>query len=206
MTEPSAEIGKFGKGTEGSNSTTYPGQPTDVVVDSKANEVYIADGVHSNHRVIVFDAQTGKYKRHWGAYGKPPVDSGPYGPPVESRPTSAADPLQQFSTPHCVAFSNDGRSFATGGTADLVFRPDGTSRKREGPQQRVLLGHRLVARSTTEARIRRRRKHPHGSDTAARFARDRGDVRPPRPLGRSGSRRPTTWPLIRRATSMLPKP
>ena len=31
-----------------------------------ANEVYVADG-YGNRRVIVFDADTGAYKRHWGA-------------------------------------------------------------------------------------------------------------------------------------------
>ena len=38
-----------------------------------ANELYVADG-YVNHRVIVFDATTGAYKRHWGAYGKRPDD------------------------------------------------------------------------------------------------------------------------------------
>ena len=37
----------------------------------KTNELYIADG-YGNHRVIVFDADTGAYKRHWGAYGNRP--------------------------------------------------------------------------------------------------------------------------------------
>jgi len=31
----------------------------------------LPDG-YANHRVIVFDAATGVYKRHWGAYGNPP--------------------------------------------------------------------------------------------------------------------------------------
>ena len=40
---------------------------------SATNEVYVADGYY-NHRIIVFDAETGAFKRHWGAYGKPPTD------------------------------------------------------------------------------------------------------------------------------------
>ena len=36
--------------------------------------MYVADG-YGNHRVIVFDADTGKYKRHWGAYGNKPDDT-----------------------------------------------------------------------------------------------------------------------------------
>ena len=43
-------------------------------IDKKSNELIVADG-YGNHRVIVFDAETGKYKRHWGAYGKKPDDT-----------------------------------------------------------------------------------------------------------------------------------
>ena len=37
----------------------------------RGNEVFVADG-YGNHRVIVFDADTGAFKRTWGAFGKPP--------------------------------------------------------------------------------------------------------------------------------------
>ena len=37
------------------------------------NELFVADG-YGNRRVIVFDATTGAYKRHWGAYGNKPSD------------------------------------------------------------------------------------------------------------------------------------
>ena len=50
------------------------GAASNIVVDAAANELYVADG-YVNHRVIVFDATTGAYKRHWGAYGKRPDDS-----------------------------------------------------------------------------------------------------------------------------------
>ena len=55
-----------------------------MVVDPETNEIYVADG-YANHRVIVFDAATGAYKRHWGAYGKPPTDE-----KVALRPERAA--------------------------------------------------------------------------------------------------------------------
>ena len=58
-------------------------------------KLYVADG-YGNHRVIVFDAETGKYKRHWGAYGNKPDDTdlGRYDPD--------APPAQQFRNPvHC---------------------------------------------------------------------------------------------------------
>src|SRR5262245_22273288 len=47
------EIGKFGTGTEGSNSNRFLGQPTDVWVDRATNEAFIADG-YTNRRVVVF--------------------------------------------------------------------------------------------------------------------------------------------------------
>jgi hypothetical protein len=37
------------------------------------NEVFVADG-YGNRRVAVIDAESGKMKRFWGAYGKPPDD------------------------------------------------------------------------------------------------------------------------------------
>ena len=35
--------------------------------------MFVADG-YGNHRVIVFDADTGAFKRMWGAFGNKPVD------------------------------------------------------------------------------------------------------------------------------------
>ena len=69
--------------------------PAKTLVDPKTNELYVADG-YGNRRVIVFDADTGKYKRHWGAYGHKPDDTQlpPYNPDDP--------PAQQFRTPvHC---------------------------------------------------------------------------------------------------------
>src|SRR6202163_4011922 len=61
------QIGKPGR-SKGSNNTENLRLPAKTFVDQQANEVYVADG-YGNHRVIVYDAETGKYKRHWGAYG-----------------------------------------------------------------------------------------------------------------------------------------
>jgi hypothetical protein len=44
------------------------------VISAKTNEVFVSDG-YINRRVAVFDADSGKYKRHWGAYGKRPDDA-----------------------------------------------------------------------------------------------------------------------------------
>ena len=65
-------IGKFNE-TGGSNDTALMGRPAEIWVDPADNEVFVADG-YGNRRVIVFDGTTGKYLRHWGAYGKRPED------------------------------------------------------------------------------------------------------------------------------------
>ena len=62
------QIGKIAP-SKGSNDTTQLGKPAETAIDKAANEIYVADG-YGNRRVIVFDATTGAYKRHWGAYGK----------------------------------------------------------------------------------------------------------------------------------------
>lgn len=98
------QIGQVGR-TGGSDDTTLLGGPTDIDVDPGTNEVYIADG-YVNRRIIVFDATTGAYKRHWGAYGGKPIDDAfdtdPYDPRKLSSPS-------QFSNPvHAVRISNDG--------------------------------------------------------------------------------------------------
>ena len=94
-------IGKPGA-SKGSNDVENLGLPAKIFVDPKTNELYVADG-YGNKRVIVFDADTGKYKRHWGAYGNKPDDTnlGPYRPD--------APPAQQFRNPvHCAELSVDG--------------------------------------------------------------------------------------------------
>ena len=58
------------------------GNPADMEVDPATNELYIADG-YGNKRVLVVDAATGLYKRHWGAYGNVPercATRAPYDP------------------------------------------------------------------------------------------------------------------------------
>jgi hypothetical protein len=115
------QIGVFGTGLEGSNSTKYLGQPTDVWVDPKTDEVYISDG-YTNHRVVVFNANTGEYKRHWGAYGHKP-DDGPLPKFDRNGP-----PRQQFDTPHCIVGTNDGLLYVCdrGNQRIQVFKTDGT--------------------------------------------------------------------------------
>ena len=115
------QIGKPGPLTN-SSDTTRLGKPASFALDADANEIYVSDGYH-NHRVIVFDADTGAFKRQWGAYGKPPTDDRlpPYNP--------AAEPSHQFGNPvHCVRIAQDGLVYVCDRTNDRVqvFRKDGS--------------------------------------------------------------------------------
>ncbi len=115
------QIGKPNK-SKGSNDIENLRLPAKTLVDPKTNELYVADG-YGNRRVIVFDADSGKYKRHWGAYGHKPDDAQlpPYNP--------SDPPAQQFRTPvHCVALANDGKLYVCDRTNDRIqaFKTDGT--------------------------------------------------------------------------------
>ncbi len=114
------QIGKHGV-HNGSNDLENFWKPSKIFPDPAANEVYVSDG-YGNRRIIVLDADTGKYKRHWGAYGAKPDDAPlpPYNP--------AAPPAKQFSTVHCVIVSNDGFVYVCDRVNDRiqVFKKDGT--------------------------------------------------------------------------------
>jgi DNA-binding beta-propeller fold protein YncE len=94
------------------NDRAHLGRPANMIVDPATNELFVADG-YKNHRVIVFDAQTGAYKRHWGANGRPPGEAGvkPFGNPV-----------------HCVRLAKDGLLYVCDRANNRiqVFRKDGT--------------------------------------------------------------------------------
>ena len=124
------QIGRSGMST-GSNDTENLKQPTTMTVDPVANEVYVADG-YGNRRVIVFDADTGEYKRHWGAYGNRPDDADPYN---ASSGTVGPDydpdkpPSRQFSRAvHGVTISDDRLVYVADRVNNRVqvFEPDGT--------------------------------------------------------------------------------
>lgn len=114
------QIGRAGK-SEGSNSRTQLGRPAHMVLDARTQELYVADG-YGNRRVVVFDAKTGAYKRHWGAYGAAPSDEKE--PPYD--PLHA--PSRQFGNPvHCVRLSTDGKVYVCDRANDRVqvFTPAG---------------------------------------------------------------------------------
>src|ERR1700684_3494792 len=59
--------------SKGNADTRNLHRPADVWVDPKTNDLFVADG-YGNHRVIVYDADTGAFRRMWGAFGNKPMD------------------------------------------------------------------------------------------------------------------------------------
>ena len=112
-------------------------KPTDVYVYPKTNELFVSDG-YGNNRIIVFDADTGAYKRMWGAFGNVPVDDPAPGSGRSPR-TSDADRIPakdlpagdpgpaQFHTVHSVKVSRDGLVYVAdrAGKRVQVFTIDG---------------------------------------------------------------------------------
>jgi DNA-binding beta-propeller fold protein YncE len=114
------QIGRHDK-SQGSNDTANLGRPAGIVVWAPTNEVFVADG-YANRRVVVFDADTGAYKRHWGAYGKKPEDDAP-----RTRAFDGAG-ASQFNLVHGLRISRDGLVYVGDRVNNRVqvFRLDGT--------------------------------------------------------------------------------
>jgi len=124
------QIGRNGQ-KKTNQSTTNFWKPADVFVYPKTNELFVADG-YGNKRIIVFDADTGAFKRMWGAFGNVPTDDPPPAPAateqggrggrggradelsrIPAKEIDAKDPgPSQFSTIHGVKVSNDGHVYA----------------------------------------------------------------------------------------------
>lgn len=99
------QIGKRGQST-GNLDTENVHQATDVFVDTQANEIYAADG-YGNKRIIVFDSETGAFKRMWGAFGNPPPPT--FGPNVPTpQPQTSEEGPPEFGLPHAIKVSRDG--------------------------------------------------------------------------------------------------
>ena len=121
-------IGRSGQ--TGSNKTEVLRGATALHYYANTNELFVSDG-YGNSRVMVYDADTGKFKRMWGAYGNTPLD-------MEDRPERSApslnpwiavsEVLQQFRSPvHDVKVSDDGLVYVCdrGNKRVQVFTLDG---------------------------------------------------------------------------------
>jgi DNA-binding beta-propeller fold protein YncE len=117
-------------------------EPADEFLYPKTNELFVADG-YRNKRIIVFDPDTGAFKRMWGAYGNVPQDDPPPstdgagrgrgrgGPDANRIPDKELPPTdlgpQQFNLVHGVKVSNDGLVYVAdrGGKRVQIFSTDG---------------------------------------------------------------------------------
>lgn len=126
-------IGRDGS-KQDSNDPETVNRPAKIFVDAATNEVYVADG-YGNRRVVVYDGDSGKYKRHWGAYGNKPDDTplGNYNP--------EEPPAKQFRTPvHCAELAKDGLLYVCDRQNDRiqVFKKDGAFVKEVFIEKRTL--------------------------------------------------------------------
>jgi hypothetical protein len=113
------QIGRKGQ-SQGSNDTVNVNRAADMFLWPKTNELFVADG-YGNRRVVVFDGDTGAYKRHWGAYGSKPDDT------VKTPRTTTGEGAKQFNLVHDVLMSNDDLLYVADRNNNRiqVFRPDG---------------------------------------------------------------------------------
>ena len=124
---------KGGYGVSGGNADTEnPRQAADVSVYAPTNEAFVADG-YGNRRVWVLDADTGAFKRQWGAFGSEPEDAYELGV-ARPAPSPREDPLvtsgpgpDQFGIVHGIGVSNDGHVYVAdrGNRRIQVFTVDG---------------------------------------------------------------------------------
>ncbi|HEY0336646.1 MAG TPA: hypothetical protein VGC70_04845, partial [Burkholderiales bacterium] len=99
------QIGRSSQ-SKGNADTKNLHQPADVWVLPRTNELFVGDG-YGNHRVAVFDADSGEFRRMWGAFGNKPVDKDECPPPSLSSVPPGPGP-DQFSIVHAIRVANDG--------------------------------------------------------------------------------------------------
>jgi hypothetical protein len=125
------QIGAKGQ-SKGNTDTKNVNMAADTFVHVKTNELFVADG-YGNKRIIVFDADTGAYKRMWGAFGNAPLDK--VAPPpkvaeadrIPEREATGRGP-EQFERPvHAARVSKDDLVYVSdrGGKRVQVFTLEG---------------------------------------------------------------------------------
>jgi hypothetical protein len=105
--------------SKGNADTGNLHRPADEWVYPPTNELFVADG-YGNHRVAVFDADSGKFKRMWGAFGNKPMDDDDVNDNCQRAPQkSFSDPgPQQFSVVHAIRVAKEGTVYV----ADREYR------------------------------------------------------------------------------------
>lgn len=125
------QIGRSGQSTGNTDKANVRGA-ADITYYAKTNEIFVADG-YNNRRIIVFDADSGAFKRMWGAFGNVATD--PPAPPPGSRGNGLPPPdastegtgADQFNLVHSARISNDGLLYVADRANKRVqiFTPEG---------------------------------------------------------------------------------
>jgi hypothetical protein len=92
--------------SKGNAYTQNVHRAADMWVHPQTNELFVADG-YGNHRVAVFDADTGAFKRMWGAFGNAPMDDD-HCEVVTPKSFPDGPGPQNFSIVHAIRVANDG--------------------------------------------------------------------------------------------------
>ena len=99
------QIGRSNQ-SKGNADTQNLHRAADVWVHPPTNELFVADG-YGNHRIAVFDADNGRFKRMWGAFANRPVDDD-HCDVVTPRSFPDGPGPQNFSIVHAIRVSKDG--------------------------------------------------------------------------------------------------
>ncbi len=119
------QIGRSNAG-QGDGDTLNFRRPPNVQVNPKTNELFVADG-YGNHRIVVLDADTGKFKRMWGAFGNTPTFTGEMPCFAPEAKTFDGVGAMNFSIPHVLLLSHDGLLYVAdrNNRRIQVFTPEG---------------------------------------------------------------------------------
>jgi len=102
--------------SKGNADTANVHRAADAWVHPPTNELFVADG-YGNHRAIVYDADTGAFKRMWGAFGNKPVDDD-HCEIVTPKTFPDGPGPDQFSVVHAIRVAHDGTVYV----ADREYR------------------------------------------------------------------------------------
>ena len=99
------QIGRTSQ-SKGNADTQNVHRAADVFLHPATNELFVADG-YGNHRVVVFNPDTGAFKRMWGAFGNKPQDDD-HCEVVTPTSFPAGPGPQNFSIVHALRVARDG--------------------------------------------------------------------------------------------------
>jgi hypothetical protein len=111
------QIGRSNQ-SKGDADTGNVHRAADAWVHAPTNEVFVADG-YGNHRVIVFDADSGAFKRMWGAFGKTARRRDSCA--IVGPKASDAEGPAHYNIAHAIRVANDGTVYGRSENRGQIF-------------------------------------------------------------------------------------